>query len=206
MVWWGYSMFRFIIYLVLIEDKFSIVSDSSWDSRKHILILIPVWFHSPSFPYPSPRQSHLSPPFLSLCPYNHYHSHLHVRKSSSVAGSGQQPSKPSIPHRPRRSRLWSSVLMLRFGTPLSRLSTAACSPSSTAAPAAWSMVPSAETSTGWCCGFESHASPPSRRRHPCLSLYVVAGGDILKELPRWRRCCWAVKKLGRRWRFGLGLR
>ena len=140
------------------------------------LTLIPVpIFHAPhptshTHLHANPISRHI----FFLYARNHHHSHLHARKSSSVAGSGQQPSKPSIPHRPRRSRLWSSALLLRFGTPFSRLSTAACLPSSSTAPPAWSTTPSAETSTDWCCGFESHASPPSRRRHPCLSLYVVA--------------------------------
>ncbi|WKA03685.1 hypothetical protein VitviT2T_021783 [Vitis vinifera] len=30
-------------------------------------------------------------------------------------GNGQQPSKPSIPHRPRRSRLWGSAPLFRLG-------------------------------------------------------------------------------------------
>ena len=41
---------------------------------------------APIFPYPSPCPSYPSPPFFSLRPRIHHHSHLHARESSSVAG------------------------------------------------------------------------------------------------------------------------
>ena len=152
---------------------------------------------TPIFPYPSPRQSHPSPPFFLYARVSTI-THTSMRASPlQWLGNGQQPSKPSIPHRPRRSRLWGSAPLLRFGAPLSRLSTAACSPSSSTAPAAWSTTPSAETSTYWCRGFESHVSPPSRRRHPCPSpLRRCWWRPRLRGLPRWRGMPWAVLVTG----------
>ena len=129
------------------------------------------------------------PPFLSLYPRIHGHSHLHARKSSLVAESGEQPSEPSIPHRPRRSRLWSSTLLLRFGQSFSRLSATACLLSSSTASAAW-------TSICWCRGSESHASPPSQRHHPCPYPQRRCRWRLcLRELPRWMGLPWAVKGL-----------
>ena len=126
-------------------------------------------------------------PFLSLNPCTHHHSAGRARELSSVAREWAAAKQPSIPHGPRRSRHWGSALLLRFGALFSRLSTAACSPSSSPAPAARSTTPSAETSTCWCRGFESHATPPSRRRRPCPSpLRRCRWKPRLKELPRWR--------------------
>lgn len=149
---------------------------------------------APIFPYPSPCPSYPSPPFFSLRPRIHHHPHLHARESSSVAG--KRAWLPSIPHGPRRSCFWGSTPLLRFEAPLSRLSTVACSPSSSTAPAAWSTAPSTETSTCWRRGFESHASPPSRCRRPCPSPLRRRWWRLrLKKLPGWRGMPWAVKEL-----------
>ena len=72
---------------------------------------------------------------------------------------------------------------------LSRLSTAACLLSSSTAPAAW-------TSICWCRGFESHASPPSRRHHPCPYPQRRCRWRLrLRELPRWMGLPGAVKEV-----------
>ena len=59
--------------------------------------------------------------------------------------------------------------------------------------------PSNPSSTCWCRGFESHISPPSRRRpwsrHPFPSpLCRCWWRPRLKELPRWRGMPWVVMK------------
>uniref|UniRef100_F6HT12 Uncharacterized protein n=1 Tax=Vitis vinifera TaxID=29760 RepID=F6HT12_VITVI len=118
------------------------------------------------------------------------------RKGPPVAREWAAAKQPSIPHGPRLSRHWGLALLLRFGALLSRLSTAACSPSSSTAPVAWSTAPSAETSTCWCRGFESHATPPFRHRRPCPSPLRRCRWKLhLKELPRWRGVPWAMKEL-----------
>ena len=151
---------------------------------------------APIFPYPSPCPSYPSPPFFLYARVSTI-THTSMRASPlQWLENGQQPSRPSIPHRPRRSCFWGSAPLLRFEAPLSRLSTVACSPSSSIAPAAWSTAPSAETSTCRRRGFESHASPPSRCHRPCPSPPRRCWWRLrLKKLPGWKGMHWAVKEL-----------
>ena len=146
--------------------------------------------------HPSPCQSYPSPPFFLYARVSTI-THTSMRASPlQWLENGQQPSRPSIPHRPRRSCFWGSAPLLRFEAPLSRLSTVACSPSSSIAPAAWSTAPSAETSTCRRRGFESHASPPSRCHRPCPSPPRRCWWRLrLKKLPGWKGMHWAVKEL-----------
>ena len=164
-------------------------------------------FVTPSQPCNIHVNTHLSIPiFMQIPPLTTFSLYIRVPTITQTSmrasplqwlGNGQQPSKPFVPHEPRQSRLWSSALLLQFGAPLSRPSTAARAPSSSTASAAWSTAPSAKTSTCWCRGFESHISPPSQRRprshHPFPSLLRRCWWrPRLKELPRWRGMPWAV--------------
>ena len=170
--------------------------------------------HPPMLAWPcmATRSCHHPIPTLQHpCKHPYFHTHLHANPTPCHLFFSATAYPPSLT--PPCARVlfsgWgtgSSQASLPFPTDLagasfgvrrrcsgsgrlSRLSTAACLLSSSTAPAAW-------TSICWCRGFESHASPPSRRHHPCpYPQHRCRWRLCLRELPRWMGLPWAVKGL-----------